>query len=255
VSAELRSLLAREPGLLAAVEIGPRSGTAAAGVDTQVIEPHARGTGLIEERTRELGIAEGYREGARAVTKIGHAPADSTGMSMAPSGVVVVPRKPAGVGRGLVIGLVASIGAATIVTLAWLAITSTGANDRAAVEQPVEPVAAPAAPNELEGAAAEVQPAAVLEQREVDTPIVAPSDPKLVEAVSEREPREVAATESRKRIDKPKADPEPPTKSSDAPEPDSDAEPPPSEPPPSDPTPPAPESDAELPTIKDDVYD
>jgi serine/threonine-protein kinase len=221
VAAESRSLLMREPGLLAAVEIGPRA-AGAVGVDTQ-----------IGEVTRELPseLLEPLDHHARSTTQIGHLVASVT---------VAAPSKPAKV--GLAIGLVASLGVAAIAITSWLALR----DDRTTDEQAAEPtllvpseisIEQPPPVDAKSIAAAPIQP----------TPIAAPIDPTPVE----RSPREVMVDDrKRARTGKQKADPKPATQPRDDPAPQPDPEPPQADPPA-----PEPKPGPELPTIKDDVYD
>jgi hypothetical protein len=237
VAGELRSLLAREPGL-AAVAIGPRS-EAEVGVDTAVIADHTRELAMAERPTQPPAVGVGPGGGARSGTKIGHAAmgSSSTSTSMvstAPS-VVAAPSKPAGIGRGLVIGLVATLGAAGIAALAWMGLH----DDRAEVELPTVVQEIAAEPKPIEAPPAP-EPA----------PVAATIEPPPVEPVvdTEREARETAVPDDRKRdrTNKQKSDPKPAEQPSDAPV---------VEPPQADPPTPTPEPEPGLPTIKDDVYD
>jgi serine/threonine protein kinase len=252
VAEELRSLLARESSSLAIVEIGPRGETQDGG-DTRVIA----------ERTRELAMAEPPAQplivGARSGTQIGHASMASSSapiVAVPPSVVVSVPSKSAGVGRGLAIGLSATLAAAAIATLAWWQLRD---EDRATVEPPAlvqedPPTEVAAEPKPVEAPAPKPEPI-----------VEAASDPKPVEPTvdSEREPREAVTTEDRKRDrSKPKSDAtsKPAEQPNNASRPGDRAELAPApepvvEPPQPDPPTPTPKPGEELPTIKDDVYD
>jgi eukaryotic-like serine/threonine-protein kinase len=234
VATELRGLLARESGVLAAVEIGPRA-SVDAGQDTQVI---AAGTLPISERPTQPPID------ARSATNIGHAPAANSAMSIAPS-------RSSQRGLGWAIGVVTVVVAGSIAAAAWMSMR----------DQPVaaEPAAAERsdsaseAPNEI--VASEAAP---LEANDDVDPSEAPMDPRPTQLAADteaqpppvepqRKPRERDAADDRKRDRTTRPKPEDPP-ADPAPEPAVA----PSSP---DPPTPKPEPSPELPTIKDDVYD
>jgi eukaryotic-like serine/threonine-protein kinase len=238
MATELRGLLARESGLLAAVEIGPR-GSVGAGVDTQVI---AAGTVPISERPTQPPVEQ---LDPRSAPKIGHAPAASSVMSIAP-GEVITASKSAKLGLGFSIGAATVVVAGLIAVAAWMGLR----DDQVAAEPPAVEQADASSGASSETVASEAPPleAAPEPKSNVDPSEASQSSERPTEAPpptteSERNVRERPATDNRKRD---RSKPEPPADP--APEPTVV----PTQP---DPPKPKPEPSPELPTIKDDVYD
>ncbi|HLT39081.1 MAG TPA: serine/threonine-protein kinase [Enhygromyxa sp.] len=241
VAHELRGLLSREPELLVKVEIGPRESTVA-GVDTQVIA----GTQSlpIAERPTQPPIDQPESPlGARSATGLGHAPAASQTLAMTPSAAVAVPRESAGVGRGLVVGMVGSIAVAAIVVAVWLGVRSDRAEAPVVDDRARAPSETPdEVGSQIVADTPTVQPPPQT-QPELEPTATPPPEPEPVEEAPEPKPV-VKSERKRRETDERKRDrsDEPATEPAVVP----------SQP---DPPPAKPEPDPELPTIKDDVYD
>jgi hypothetical protein len=253
---ELRGLLARERGLLAAVRVGPREGTASAGEDTQVLADAVLAAGETEpamsERPTLPPAMDGFAGAARVEplprgrsgTAIGHAAvaSETSTIVYAPIAISPVSRRAstAPVIAAVVMVLLGGIGLGAY--LFWRSGHTSTVNEDVPVVEAVVGEAPPSLPPAPEPPAKEA----------MASEPVATNEP----AAAEPSPAEPSTDNSSKPagvVKKPKLGPEvAPPESEPKPEPELKPEPEP------DPAPagnPDDQVDPQLPTIKDDVYD